>query len=228
MPSSKTVAKPKPKPTPAAESPIRRRRRPAEVRALILETARELFAARGLRGTSTRDIAAEAGVTEAAIYRHFGTKAKLFEAAIAEPFHEFISTYMDTWARQMNDPMDTRDLTMVFVTTFYDFLREHRRLIQAYIHFTTFEPDGFAAGSVESVLSRELRQIDEATRHDAAARGWAGLDISMIVRGTVAVVLAFGLHDDLLFPPGPEHPSRERIIRGMHAFIMEGLKQGRG
>ena len=221
MPSTKALKSQATAPPPE----IRRRRRPAEVRALILQTAAELFATRGYRGTSTRDIAAEAGVTEAAIYRHFGTKTKLFEAALAEPVHGFISSYMETWAEQLNDPMNTSDLTYLFVTTFYDFLREHRRLIQAYIHFTAFEPDGFSAGSMETILSRELRTIDKMTEHDAAARGWVGVDITMLVRCTFAMVLGFGLLDELLFPPGPEHPSRERISRGIHAYMIDGLKQ---
>jgi len=48
----------------------------------IVQAAAELFSARGYDGASTRDIAEKAGVNVALINRYFGSKAKLFNAAI--------------------------------------------------------------------------------------------------------------------------------------------------
>ena len=47
-----------------------------------MQAAAELFSARGYDGASTRDIAEKAGVNVALINRYFGSKAKLFNAAI--------------------------------------------------------------------------------------------------------------------------------------------------
>lgn len=55
-----------------------------ERREQILTEAAALFAERGLNGTRVRDIAAACGVTEAILYRHFPSKAALFEAALAD------------------------------------------------------------------------------------------------------------------------------------------------
>lgn len=46
----------------------------------ILDVAEQLFAVHGYSGTSVRDIAAEAGVNQALIAYHFGSKTGLFEA----------------------------------------------------------------------------------------------------------------------------------------------------
>ncbi|MFA7296039.1 MAG: TetR family transcriptional regulator [Dehalococcoidia bacterium] len=51
-------------------------------RAEILAAARALFAQRGFRATTTRQVAERAGVDIALIHHFFGTKAGLFEAAI--------------------------------------------------------------------------------------------------------------------------------------------------
>lgn len=51
-------------------------------RAEILAAARALFAERGFRATTTRQVAERAGVDVALIHHFFGTKAGLFEAAI--------------------------------------------------------------------------------------------------------------------------------------------------
>jgi len=48
----------------------------------LLETALDFFARKGYGGTTTKEIAAAAGVTEAIIFRHFPTKADLYNAVL--------------------------------------------------------------------------------------------------------------------------------------------------
>ena len=48
----------------------------------ILNAAMELFARKGFRGTTTRDLAAHAGINEAIIFRHFKTKDELYSAIL--------------------------------------------------------------------------------------------------------------------------------------------------
>ena len=51
-----------------------------ETRARILTAAREIFERNGTRGTTTREVAERAGVNEATLFRHFGSKAALLIA----------------------------------------------------------------------------------------------------------------------------------------------------
>ena len=46
----------------------------------IVETAMPLFARKGFTRTTTKELAEQAGVSEALLYRHFPTKAALYEA----------------------------------------------------------------------------------------------------------------------------------------------------
>ena len=48
-------------------------------RRLIVETVTPLFAKKGFAGVTTREIAKAAGVSEALLYRHFPTKAALYQ-----------------------------------------------------------------------------------------------------------------------------------------------------
>jgi len=50
----------------------------------ILRAAMELFAKKGFRGTTTRDLAAQADVNEAIIFRYFKTKEDLYRAILEE------------------------------------------------------------------------------------------------------------------------------------------------
>jgi AcrR family transcriptional regulator len=60
----------------------RRRRDAAATREALLTAARLLIARQGVEATSTRDVAAAAGVNQALVYRYFGSKDKLFTEAV--------------------------------------------------------------------------------------------------------------------------------------------------
>jgi AcrR family transcriptional regulator len=54
----------------------------SETRLRILTATRELYAGKGSRGTTTREVADRAGVNEATVFRHFGTKGQLLSAML--------------------------------------------------------------------------------------------------------------------------------------------------
>jgi AcrR family transcriptional regulator len=54
----------------------------AETRERLLRAAADVFARRGYDGTRVADIAAAAGVSNGALYAHFGSKAELLVAAL--------------------------------------------------------------------------------------------------------------------------------------------------
>jgi AcrR family transcriptional regulator len=59
-------------------------RRGPLTRTQILDASLKLFSEKGFASTSVRDIAREAGITDAAIYYHFASKRELFEALFEE------------------------------------------------------------------------------------------------------------------------------------------------
>ena len=71
-----------PAPSPLRFKANRERLSGAQRRAAILDAAIELFASRGFRGVTTREIAAAVGVTEPVLYQHFPSKRDLYTAII--------------------------------------------------------------------------------------------------------------------------------------------------
>src|SRR6188768_2368863 len=68
------------------------RKTQAERREEILDAALEEFAARGLHGASTEDIARRAGISQPYVFRLFGTKKELFLASCASCMDETLET----------------------------------------------------------------------------------------------------------------------------------------
>ncbi len=63
---------------------VRRTRRGPHTRKQILDVSLRLFSERGFARTTVRDIAREAGITDAAIYYHFESKREVLEALVEE------------------------------------------------------------------------------------------------------------------------------------------------
>lgn len=76
-----------------------------QTRDRILDAAWQLTEAAGFLPVSVEDIAADAGVGRATIFRHFGSKAELYEAAL---WHRMSQVDLDSVdeAHQLPDPVD--------------------------------------------------------------------------------------------------------------------------
>lgn len=72
------------------ESEHARRRDASATRAALLSAARRLFIERGFDRTTVRDIASAAGVNQALLFRYFGSKDAIFEAAMAGQSEELL------------------------------------------------------------------------------------------------------------------------------------------
>ena len=72
----------------------------------LLETALDFFSRKGYGGTTTKEIAAAAGVTEAIIFRHFPTKQDLYNAVLD---HHHDSGQLAECIAQWKSCMDRND-----------------------------------------------------------------------------------------------------------------------
>lgn len=70
------------KPSKISQTPRTGRPRDAAKRDAILQSAHELFFARGVEATTIEDVAAGAQVSKVTVYSHFGDKLTLFEACV--------------------------------------------------------------------------------------------------------------------------------------------------
>ena len=84
-----------PTPTPAAP-PVRQRPKPGERRVQILQALATMLEQPGAERITTAALAAKLDVSEAALYRHFASKAQMFEGLI-----EFIESSVFTLINQI-------------------------------------------------------------------------------------------------------------------------------
>jgi AcrR family transcriptional regulator len=75
-----------------------RRHTAEERREQVLGVAIDLFAERGLYGTSTDEIARRAGISQPYLFRLFGTKKELFVASVERCFAETLDMFQEASA----------------------------------------------------------------------------------------------------------------------------------
>jgi AcrR family transcriptional regulator len=198
----------------------RTRRSPQEVRELLLGAARRTFAARGYARSSTREIAEAAGVSEALLFRHFGTKAKLFERAILDPINEFIHDYVEQWTARSAAEHTPEGISFAFVDGFYRLLSENRELVLALVTAQAYE--SIQELNEASPLSRLLDELEAVAGREAELRGFE-FDVQISTRLVAGLVMSMALLDEWLFPLGKRRPSRQRIVNEMVAFMLHGI-----
>src|SRR6516165_1028616 len=83
--AAKAVASPSARRKPRTPAARRPRRRPDDILNRIVQAATAEVKRSGYAGTTTAAIAAKADVTEAQLFRYFGSKSNLFRETIFEP-----------------------------------------------------------------------------------------------------------------------------------------------
>ena len=117
----------------------------------VLKAAAGLFREHGYHGTSIRDIGAAAGVTSAALYRHFANKDELLETAIWMLEGEFVAA---TRAALASGGGDARAVLEALVRAFVQVALEHRDLSAVYL----FEARHLRPEIYAEMRRTELRQ----------------------------------------------------------------------
>jgi AcrR family transcriptional regulator len=108
-----------------SETRTTRQQQALERREQIVETALHLFARQGFDGTSTKQIAQAAGITEGLIFHYFATKADLL-TAVVETHHSFIGELRTRLSAASAEP--AADLLPRLATAWLKTLRREREI----------------------------------------------------------------------------------------------------
>ena len=192
-------------------------------RTLILRAAREVFAAKGFKGTSTRDIAQRAQLTEVMIFRHFGTKANLFQEAVITPFTEFMDDCIADYRLREHGKLSPQQEGVALYTGLFDVLHSERELLLALMaahQCNELSPE--ASAQINGAFDRLLALFEEVVATEAKERRFSDFDLRATVRAMFAMVLSAALHGDWMGLG--KKVSYKRMIDAMTELTVRGLR----
>ncbi len=196
------------------------RRPPGEARRLLLEAARNLFARRDYRSTTTREIAEAAGVTEYLLFRHFGSKAGLFREALVVPFTSFLDQFRQTWQAVVPEQTDEEELTRQFVGRLYDVLVEHRGLLLTLVASEGLSEQDIEASGIADIR-RALNVLGQISAEGMSLRGIQSAQPDLPAHSTVAMIVGMVALRSSFF--GDRPPSREAIVEELVQAVLHGF-----
>jgi TetR/AcrR family transcriptional regulator len=92
----------------------------------ILLAAEQVFAERGFKGATTREVAEKAGIASSLIFYYFKNKMALYEAV----FQSFFDQLEGLLQKNLSLDLDRLGQLKQFLFTFTDYAREHRNMIR--------------------------------------------------------------------------------------------------
>ncbi|MGP4053637.1 TetR/AcrR family transcriptional regulator [Mycobacterium sp. 4D054] len=201
------------------QAPTARRPR-GEARRLLLDAARDLFARRDYRSTTTREIAEAAGVSEYLLFRHFGSKAGLFREALVLPFTSFLDEFRDTWRSVVPEETDEEELSRQFVGRLYDVLVDHQGLLLTLVAADGLSDDDIEAAGIADIR-RALNMLGEISAEGMQLRGKRSRQPDMPAHSTVAMIVGMVALRSTFFGGTP--PPREAIVDELVQAILHGF-----
>ena len=189
----------------------------------LLTAAMSLFAKKGFRGTTTRDLAYQAGVNEAIIFRHFKTKEDLYSAILEHKACE----HREERSEELESLLEGSDDVRIFETIARHFLERHEKdtTFMRLLLFSALEghelSDMFFAGmGGRNPIAKYLaRRIDEGAFRsvdpELGSRAFFGMLTSYVLWQEIFGLKKTSVHD------------REEVVRTFVSIFLSGISRER-
>jgi TetR/AcrR family transcriptional regulator len=175
-------------PVATAAAPVRKRPKPGERRVQILHTLASMLEQPGAERVTTAALAAKLDVSEAALYRHFASKAQMFEGLI-----EFIEQSVFTLVNQINE-RETNAAVQVqkIVTLLLQFGEKNPGMTRVMVgDALVFENDRLLT-RMNQFFDRVESQLRQSLRSAAEAAGSATPTVDSNAQASILTAFAVG------------------------------------
>jgi len=191
----------------------------------LLEAALDLFSRKGFGGTTTKEIAAAAGVTEAIIFRHFPSKQALYTAVLDSNAE---SCGHEEWLADIQKEMDRDNDAGVLRTLAAKILESYRTgaRIERILLFAALEGHelGLAHHRRFALPVFELFREYIARRQRAGAI--KGLNPGIVIGAIAGMAQNYALYTEL-FGFKPLHADDQEVIDSFTEIVMRGVRRSK-
>lgn len=201
------------------------RRRPAELRELILAAAEDTFARLGYADTTTIEVARIAGVSRSVLARHFATKQDLFRAAIEQPLLRFVQDWVPAWTAQFDAPWPDVLLMREFVADLYRNAREHRGAVRVLmLHGDQLDPE--IRQQVWAAVNVGLVALHAAGERELGPRGYPTTRLDLTVRAVLSLVFGYVSLEPIFDSVVDQPTDPDVVIEHLSALLLHGFALG--
>lgn len=201
--------------------PARRNRRRSgeEVVARLKDAASTEFGSNGYSRAKTASIAQRAGVSENLLFKHFGSKANLFNDTVFSPMEEHFAEFSRNHVVGAGGVDNRREVSKQYIAEMQHFIRSHADAIMLLIVSKSFEAGEVNGIDKVSGLHRYFEDTAEIVRKRLPAG--AEVDPRLVACISFSTILSCEIFADWLFPEGWGTP--EEIQTAVADFVLGGF-----
>lgn len=185
--------------------------------AQILDGAAKVFARKGYQRATTREIAAEAGVSEGTIYNYFESKRDLLIAMSSRLALESLR-HLDA----LPPREDVKAYVLALVRDRFDLLLKNIDLVRALMPEVLVD-DELRQAYTEQVLSPAVSYLGKYIESRTEAGVFRRVRTDVVARAMLGAVMSFGFLW-LQRPSGLQGRSREELVSEVVGLFLDGLR----
>jgi AcrR family transcriptional regulator len=188
-----------------------------ERRVQILETALEVFASHGFKGTSIKDIAAAAGISQGLMYHYFASKEDLLEAVVE--YHSFLPQL-----RQILSEAGGRPVEEVFARIAGDFLEMlDSKALLVKIFLQEIETNAMVRHAWASLCREGVRLLQQYGESQIAGGGLRPHNSEVMARSLIGIIFMYHFTRDVF---QTSRVNKEEYIRESLNSMLRGIGAG--
>ena len=188
-------------------------------RAAIVESAIHLFAEKGFRGTTTRELAGALGVTEPVLYQHFRAKQDLYTAII-----EAKTSAAGTYTQRFQELAETGD-DRAFFTALGDLVLEtfeNDPELMRLLLYSSLERHQLSDLFFDSVVAGFLKLVAGYIRRRIRRGAFRKVNPDVAARGLIGMFHYHGLIS-MLHPGKLGNTRRSRLVDEIVTLFLGGM-----
>jgi TetR/AcrR family transcriptional regulator len=195
----------------------------ADRRQQLLETALDFFSRKGFEGSTTKEVAAAAGVTEAIIFRHFPNKQALYKAVLDYAAH---ASNLEPWLAETKACMERNDDAGLLRSIANNILKSYRAdpRFERVVLFAALE--GHEAGlhhhhQLSIPIFELLREYIVRRQRQGA---FLGYNPGVIIEAIAGMTSHYAMMTQLFGYTPPDGLSDEKAIETFTRIVMSGVQ----
>jgi TetR/AcrR family transcriptional regulator len=204
------------------ERPSQHRMPAADRQRQLLEVALNAFSRRGFKGTTTKEIAAAAGVAEAVIFQHFPSKEALYSAVLE--LHLEAGDEQE-WMKEISNYMERNDDEGLFQSFIRRILHAYRcdPLIERVILFAALEGHEQGLARLQKLFAPIFELLMEYIVRRQREGALIDCNPHAILIGLGGIAHQYGLITQMFHAPAPDI-SDEEMAQLFTRILLHGVQ----
>ncbi len=189
----------------------------AETQARILKAARKLFARRGYDGTTTKDLAQEAGVAEGTIFRHFENKKAILVEVVTQGWIEILTDLLT----ELSEMASYKAVAQVMRKRMLN-LHQNADLLKVCFMEAQFHPD--LREQIQTDVIVKMTDVAEAFFETAMEQGvYRRMNPRIVAQIFLGMFTVAGFSRDTITPGDASPQAMIEMAEGMADIFLNGV-----